>query len=64
MKLISWKELNDFLRTATEAECVSALAVELAGPRRRTCLLRIHSRLDKLRRARERTELIQQAIGR
>lgn len=64
MKPCTWKELNDFLRTATEEDCAGALANELAGPSRRTCLLRIHSRLDKLRRARERQELVERSIGR
>lgn len=64
MKPWTWKELNDFLRTATEKECADTLMAELAGPARRTCLLRIHSRLDKLRRARERKELTERSIGR
>lgn len=64
MKPRTWKELNNVLLTATEKVCADLLAAELAGPARRTCLLRIHGRLDKLRRARERVELLKQAIGR
>ena len=64
MPHLSWKQLNDALRVATETQCADMLAVEYAGPCRRTCLLRIHSRLDKLRRARERKELTERSIGR
>jgi len=61
---VDWKALNDRLRVATEEECASLLAAELAGPRRYSCLIRIHGRLDRLRRERERKELEAQAIGR
>lgn len=60
----AWLKLNDDLRLASEAECASRLARELAGPRRRAWLLRIHSRLDRLRRLRERRELEEQVIER
>lgn len=59
-----WSHLNDQLRLATEEGAAALLAAELAGPRRRAYLLRIHARLDKLRRARERKELEAQVIGR
>lgn len=61
---MDWKTLNNRLRVADEKECASLLAAELAGPRRRSCLLRIHGRLDRLRRERERKELSDQSIGR
>lgn len=60
----AWLQLNTDLRTASEAECAGRLVTELAGPCRRAWLLRIHARLDKLRRARERRELEAQVIGR
>lgn len=53
-----WKLLNDQLRHADEATCERLLKKELRGQQRLTYLLRIHSRLNRVRAARERRELI------
>ena len=55
--LASWIALNDRLRNASEAECQSLLKEELKGRKRKQFLKRIHSRLNKVRADRERTEL-------
>ncbi len=55
----AWKALNDELRTADEARCEELLKVETKGYNRQTFLLRIHSRLNKVRAVREREELKQ-----
>lgn len=54
----SWLELNAWLKTATEAQVVKALATEKKRkPRRVQFVKRIHSRLNKMRADRERAEL-------
>lgn len=57
--LTSWLALNAYLQhpQATEEHVRRLLDDELAGRRRRTFLLRIHSRYNKLRADRERAEL-------
>lgn len=55
--LKSWLVLNDHLRDASEEACQSLIAEELAGRKRKQFLKRIHSRLNKVRADRERTEL-------
>lgn len=55
--LQTWIGLNDALRTADEDQCQKLLDEELAGRRRKQFLLRIHSRLNKVRADRERGEL-------
>lgn len=57
-----WKVLNDFLRTCSEDEAFKRLREEKRGPMRETFLLRIHSRINKLRADRERNEL-QKKVG-
>lgn len=57
-----WKVLNDFLRTCDEKGAQKKLREEQKGPQRETFLLRIHSRLNKLRADRERNEL-QKKVG-
>lgn len=52
-----WEILNDRLRSATEEEARSILQEELKGNRRMQFLMRIHSRLNKVRAIRERAEL-------
>lgn len=54
----SWPQLNDLVRHASEADCLKLLEIEKATHRRETYLLRIHSRLQRVRSARERRELI------
>lgn len=51
------RTLNAFLVTAGEADCAELLQAELAGKNRLILVLRIHSRLNRVRAAREREEL-------
>jgi hypothetical protein len=54
----SWETLNAILMASTEKECVDLLELEKTYSRRKMFLLRIHSRINALRAARERVELI------
>lgn len=53
----TWDQLNALVRTATEDECLRLLEIEKSCGRRETYLLRIHSRLQRVRSTRERREL-------
>lgn len=55
--LETWSALNDALRTAGEKACERLLVHEAKGKNRPTFLLRIHSRLNRVRRERERAAL-------
>lgn len=56
--LETWKDLNDYLRTCDEAGTLALLELEKARTRpRRQFVLRVHSRLNRLRAERERVEL-------
>lgn len=59
LELQSWEILNDFIVGASETECERLLEVEKKGRGRKNFLLRIHSRLNRMRYARERRELLQ-----
>lgn len=61
MKL-SWRELNQKLSMYTESEVLAMLNEERAGSRRSTVLQRLHQRYTMLRAARERVELMKEAI--
>lgn len=52
-----WQELNLILKAADEALCHKLLEKERKGLKRAQFLRRIHSRLNKVRAARERIEL-------
>lgn len=57
----TWTSLNEAIMSADESQCAELMAVELDkdhGRRRRQFVLRIHSRMNRLRAARERTELL------
>lgn len=54
---LSWEELKRILMKATEEECEEMLDIENKGPHRSEYLRRIHGRLNKLRKARERAEM-------
>ena len=58
MTFTTWMELNAKMQTATEEDCVSLLKAEKEDRKRKQFLLRIHSRLNRLRAARERSELV------
>lgn len=55
--LMTWLTLNATLMKATEKEASALLEAERRGMRRRQYMLRIQSRVNRLRRARERGEL-------
>lgn len=55
--LATWNNLNDVCRNATEENCALLTAAEKAGKARTAFLLRIHSRVNKIRADRERDEL-------
>ena len=62
MKNTSWRELNNILATKTEAEVLEMLNQERAGRRRIVVLERLHQRYNTLRVARERLELLKEAV--
>lgn len=53
----TWKALNKHLLKADVAECHRLIHLELCGKLRLVYLLRIHSRLNKVRAEQERKEL-------
>jgi hypothetical protein len=53
-----WVEFNKMLMKLSEAEVASVLRHERTHQRRLTFILRLHSRLNRLRRERERGELV------
>ena len=55
--LSSWIALNKAVRRANEETCKELLREELRGLNRIQFMLRIHSRLNKVRADRERLEL-------
>lgn len=55
--LKTWIALNNVIRKADEAECLRLLQAERSGRRRQQFMLRIHSRLNRVRRERERREI-------
>lgn len=56
--LATWIGLNYALTLLGEEQCVKLLEREKVGKKRKQILLRIHSRINKLRAERERRELI------
>ena len=57
-----WRELNKKLNMLTEAEVLALLEAERVGARRVTFLERLHQRYTMLRAARERVELMKEAV--
>lgn len=55
--LSSWENLNKLMSTADEEACVHVMHEEMRGKRRMMFVLRIHSRVNKLRAHREREKL-------
>jgi hypothetical protein len=60
--LTTWELLNTALLWATEQDCRALINKEMKGRRRRQFLLRIHSRLNRIRAERERVEILE-ALG-
>lgn len=59
--LKDWGTLNRGLLKLTEGEAQELLLRERQGKNRTVHVLRIHQRLNKLRRQRERVEILQEA---
>lgn len=62
MKRLSWRALNDVLTQLTEDELVTMLNEERTGERRASVLQRLHQRYTMVRAARERIELMKDAV--
>lgn len=62
MKKLSWRALNNQLPTMTEAEVLELLQQERVSERRVSFLQRLHQRYCALRDARERAEVLQDAV--
>lgn len=61
MKL-NWRELNQKLNLLSEEQVLQLLNDERIGARRVTVLERLHQRYTALRAARERVEILKEAI--
>jgi hypothetical protein len=62
-ELKTWAKLNEAVQSATEEYCRKLLHIEISGKRRKQFMLRIHSRLNKVRAQSERLELIKLSGG-
>ena len=60
--MLTWRKLNDQLAGMSEREVLGLLESERSGARRITVLERLHQRYTTLRAARERAELLKEAI--
>lgn len=60
--MLSWRKLNDQLSTMTEQQVLDMLNAERAGAKRVTVLERLHQRYTTLRAARERAEILKEAL--
>jgi hypothetical protein len=59
---MNWRELNKKLNMLTEGEVLALLEAERQGAKRVTFLERLHQRYTMLRAARERVELLKEAV--
>lgn len=59
---ITWRRLNEYMATYTEEEIMAMLEYERTHERRVKMLLRLHQRANSLRVARERIELLKEAV--
>jgi hypothetical protein len=62
MSDLSWRKLNDILSQLSEEQVLTMLNEERAGSRRVSMLQRLHQRYTMLRCARERIELLKEAV--
>jgi hypothetical protein len=53
----TWRELNEVLLNSTEKDCNKLLESEKSGEKRIRVMLRIHSRMNKMRAENERKHL-------
>ena len=59
---MQWRELNKKLNMLSEDEVLELLTQERQGPKRVVFLERLHQRYTMLRAARERIELMKEAV--
>jgi hypothetical protein len=59
---ITWRKLNETMATLTEGEIMAMLEYERTHDRRVKMLLRLHQRVNSLRVARERIELLKEGV--
>ena len=59
---MNWRELNKNLNMLREDEVLALLEAERTGAKRVTFLERLHQRYTMLRAARERVELLKEAV--
>ena len=59
---ITWRKLNERMATLTEEEVMAMLEYERTHDRRVKMLLRLHQRVNSLRVARERIELLKEGV--
>jgi hypothetical protein len=59
---MNWRELNQKLNLMTEDKVLQMLNDERIGARRVTILERLHQRYTMLRSARERVEILKEAV--
>jgi hypothetical protein len=59
---ITWRKLNETMATLSEDEIMAMLEYERTHERRVKMLLRLHQRANSLRVARERIELLKEAV--
>ena len=59
---MNWRELNKKLNMLTEGEVLALLEIERQSAKRVTFLERLHQRYTMLRAARERVELLKEAV--
>jgi hypothetical protein len=62
MKKLSWRALNDQLPALSEDQVFAMLTHELLHEKRSSILQRLHQRYCALRDARERVEILNQAV--
>jgi hypothetical protein len=62
MSDLSWRKLNDILSQLSEEQVLTMLNEERIGSRRVSVLQRLHQRYTMLRCARERIELLKEAV--
>ena len=62
MSDLSWRKLNDILSQLSEEQILTMLNEDRTGSRRVSVLQRLHQRYTMLRCARERIELLKEAV--
>jgi hypothetical protein len=62
MSDLSWRKLNDILSQLSEEQVLTMLNEERTSSRRVSVLQRLHQRYTMLRCARERIELLKEAV--